>query len=346
MCYNVCIPNERYLILTMEQNQTTAKKQNLKKKRILVLVGTLLVFLLLVLLNSIDFESTPVQEETYAPYVPETYSPALFADPDFESDIFKDSDYQKLDHTISYSYNGQIVSLENDLKTGDFESYDSPFDQFFVRYFTALAQGFRGSNNKTEGFNAFYSDVYYRTHKTFGEFAPQKVYDIDVRRRSDEQIIESEEKEEDAIYIGCTLTSFEVRYKIYRNDGTFRRDITGDDVIVQYIDLLRDKSGNLTINSVGYGRHKITEKDNSIITLILPLVWIVLTLVSLVLFFILKKRNLLLTTAGAFVTFLVSITGSLLWQAVTFGAVILLLLVILLLHRKKKTAPEDANENE
>lgn len=316
----------------MEQN---TKPKNMNKKRLIILLAALGVLLILVLLNSIDFEKTPTEEAPEAPYVPETYYAYYFVDPDYESNIFENAEYTKLDRTISYTYNGQTVDLKNNLKTGSAEIYDPPFGDFFAKYFAALAKGFDGSSNTKLGFNAYYSEVYFRSHKPFGQFAPQKVYDIDVRRVSDLQTITSEEKEEDAIYVGCTLTSFEVRYRIYQNDGTFRRDILGDDILVQYIDLLGDQSGNYTINSVGYGRHVVAEPDDSILPLILPIVWIVLTLVALVLFFILKKKPLLLASAVTFVTFLVSISGSILWQFVAFGVLTAALVLYLILKRRK-----------
>ena len=196
----------------MEQNQ---KNKNLKKKRLLVIIGAFAVLLLLVLLNSIDFESSPTEEAPEPPYTPDTYYAYYFVDPDYESNIFENPDYKKLDHSIAYTYNNQTVDLKNNLKNNDHESYDVPFAAFFVEYFTALAKG-----NANGNFDSFYSDVYFRTHKSFGNFAPQKVYDIDVARVGDPQTITSEEKEEDVIYIGCTLTSFEVRYRIFQNDGT------------------------------------------------------------------------------------------------------------------------------
>ena len=72
----------------MEQN---TKPQNLKKKRLIVLIGTLAVLLILVLLNSIDFEKSPTENTPEAPYVPETYYAYYFVDPDYESNIFENS---------------------------------------------------------------------------------------------------------------------------------------------------------------------------------------------------------------------------------------------------------------
>ena len=320
----------------MEQN---TKPKNMNKKRIFALVGAFLVLLLLVLLNSIDFESTPTEEAPEAPYVPDTYYAYYFVDPDYESNIFENAEYKKLDKSISYTYNGQTVDLKNNLQNNGHESYDSPFAAFFVEYFTALAKG-----NANGSFDSFYSEVFFRTHKSFANFAPQKVYDIDVRRMTDPQTITSEEKEEDTKYIGYSLTSFEVRYRIYQNDGTFRRDILDEDILVQYIDLLGDKSGNYTINSVGYGRHKVTPPSNSLLPLILPIVWIVLSLVALVLAFILKKKVFLLSAAVTFITFLVSISGSILWQFVAFAILAASLAVYLVWKHKKK--PEPAEESE
>ena len=336
-CATIEQNTEKKVIRTpMEQN---TKPKSLQKKRLIFLIGIVALLLVLVLLNSIDFESSPSEEAPEAPYVPETYFAYHFVDPDYESNIFENPEYQKLDHSISYTYNNQTVDLKNNLKNTQHESYDVPFAKFFVEYFTSLAKG-----NKGGDFDAFYSDVYFRTHKSFGNFAPQKVHDIDVQRITDPQTITHEEKEEDAIYVGYTLTSFEVRYRIYQNDGTFRRDILGDDILVQYIDLLGDKNGNYTINSVGYGRHKVSLPEESLLPLILPIVWIVLSIVGLVLFIIFKKKEILLASAVTFVTFLVSISGSLVWQFVSFGILAVAFAQYLILKRKKKPTQTETVE--
>ena len=121
----------------MEQNN---QPQNMNKKRLIILLAALGVLLLLVLLNSIDFEKTPTEEAPEAPYVPDTYYAYYFVDPDYESNIFENAEYKKLDRTISYTYNGQTVDLKNSLKTGSAENYDSPFGNFFAKYFAALAK--------------------------------------------------------------------------------------------------------------------------------------------------------------------------------------------------------------
>ena len=324
----------------MNQSATITKKKNLKKKRLIVLFAALAVLLLLIFLNTLDFESSPTEQAPPAPYAPETYPIFDFCEPDYESNIFDNPEYKVLDHSIHYTFNNQSVSLNNTLKTLDHESYDPDFDAFFVNYFTALAKGVKTSAD-TMAFNAFYSDVYFRNHTSFTRFAPQKVYDIDIVRRTNEQIITSEEKEEDAIYVGSTLTSFEVRYKIYQNDGTFRRDIISDDVIVQYIDLLRH-DGKLTINAIGYARHSAAPADDSLLPLILPLVWLVLAIVCIVLFIIIKKLPYALCAACLFVTFLVSMSGPLLWQFVVFGILgVATTLFLLLRHRKAKKQPTE-----
>jgi len=79
--------------------------------------------------------------------------------------------------------------------------------------------------------------------------------------------------------------------------------------------------------------------------LILPIVWIVLSLVAIVLFFILKKKEILLASTVTFVTFLLSISGSLLWQFVAFG-VLAAVFVLYLILKQRYAQKENTETNE
>lgn len=302
--------------------------ENLKKKRLLVLLGVLLATAVLVLLNMVDF--TPaVDDVTTEPYTPETQPIQNFY-PAPEGDIFKNQGYLRLDRTLHYTYNSQTVSPDRNNR------FDQPYDAFFLDYFEALQKG----DAKT--LNALCSEVYFRTHDKLSSISPQMVYDLEIIRTGDPVIITEAEKEEDKAYLGDSLVFFEVRYKIYQNDGSFRRDIVDDEVIPQIFTLLIGDDGRLSLNAISYFRPTQPSggdrADGELLSLVMPLVWLVLFVVLLVTALIVKKRLLLSLTLSALVTFLVSIKGMLLLQVLSFLLVTVACFFLLKLIKAKKKA--------
>lgn len=104
---------------------------------------------------------------------------------------------------------------------------------FFKEYFAALEAG------DADAYNALFTASYRAEHGDKEKFTPQMIYDIEVERIA--QTI-----------IGNTSTyDFNVYYKIYRNDGTFRNDVYSDAVrgIRLVID---DTEGKFKISALKY----------------------------------------------------------------------------------------------
>ena len=139
---------------------------------------------------------------------------------------------------------------------------------------------------------------------------------------------------------------FEVTYSIFKNDGSFRRDITDDDKITQIFTLLCDKNGNdPRLNSISYWQNDNTATDSpSLLPLILPLVWLGVTVVSLLVILVLKKKPLLAIPLAAFIAFLVSTGAVLLWQILAFVLTLALCVLAYFLSKNKKK-PSIENED-
>ena len=180
-----------------------------RKKKILFVAAVLGVLLVLVFLSTLEIPSPSDTDADETAFTPVTHPPQNFYDPP-EGDIFTLPEYLALDRTIEYTFGGESHEISETWLP------DSPFDRFFLSYFSALQQGFSGGDTQS-GFNAFYSAVYFRRNSPFPAFSPQMVYDIEVERLTDPQTITAADTEEDAAYLGCTLTTFAVRYKIFRN---------------------------------------------------------------------------------------------------------------------------------
>ena len=173
------------------------------------------------------------------------------------------------------------------------------------------------------------------------------VYDIEVERLTDPQTITAADTEEDAAYLGCTLTTFAVRYKIFRNDGSFRRDIVDEDVLPQIVTLLTDKSGRVTINAVSYYQIQgdpADKEDESLLPYILPLVWLVLVLVALVLLLLLRKKYLLAPLLSSAAAFLLSLRFSAAIQLSVFFPLLALMLALFFFLAVRKKKKNDSAE--
>ena len=301
--------------------------ESLKKKRLIALVAVIIAFVILALLNTIDFTGTP-SVSTNAPYAPDTL-PDIDFYPAPDGDLSMDKNYVKEDRTPSYTSADQTV---DDLS----ESLDSPYSNFFVTYLDALKRG------DHTALNALHSEVYFRNHAPYGSFSRQLLYDVEIRYLYKDKITTAE-SEADRQYVGRYLTYFEVEYKIYHNDGSFRRDIVDDMAIVQIFTLLPDQNGsNLRLNSISYYRPNLpSDADKpSILPLVMPLVFAAMTVISLVVFLIVKKHFAAALTVSSFAAFLVSIKFTLVWQITAF--VFVFALAFELLHYlKKKKAPKD-----
>ncbi len=316
------------------------KFSELKRNQKALLIAAFLILLigLLVLLNTIDFNDFQTSTaDTTAPYTPDTYGEFYFEEPNYTEDITKNEGYNELSHKIIYTYGSQSQEITES------NSVDV-YGDFFYEYFTSLMSGFSGSADTSVGFNAFYNEVYFKKHSSFGKFAPQKLYDISIDKLTELQRIDEAVTEEDKDYIGCYLISFEVKYKIYQNDGTFRRDIVGNEVLPQIITLIQYRNGDIKINSVSYYKNitagDSTEKE-SLLTLVLPIVWLVLTAVFVLLTVILKKKLFFASLSiSALIAFFLSIYFSPTVEIVFFlSALLVSIAVEIIVRLKKKASP-------
>lgn len=103
-------------------------------------------------------------------------------------------------------------------------------------------------NGDHESYNARFSEEYYKKHEPLERFTMQKVYDVLITKKEVEIVTDKK--------TGVNYTKYLIvlEYKIYENNGTFRRDI-GDGSRKQYI-TVTDKTGTLLIDSIGIERTK------------------------------------------------------------------------------------------
>lgn len=138
---------------------------------------------------------------------------------DFEEDIFQNQDYSELfnEGFIDFKEGSVTLGITKD------DAYKYGADTKLI--FDMLDSIIYGDNDR---YNQYFSSGYYQNHSEKSEFTMQMLYDIKIERISSEKV-----ETENGDY---TKSIFTVEYKIYKNNGTFRRDI-GEGSKKQYITL-------------------------------------------------------------------------------------------------------------
>ncbi len=206
----------------------STRKNNDKKivKRILLGIALLLVATLL-LLGVLALVSLLLEEEDLTPALP----PEAFFSADYSQNIFEDEAYMRLNRAVYYKQydSGELLTEENfkDLGTAS---------EFFYLYFDSVI---RGDSN---AYRKMLTEEYRQSDEVPEKFTMQMIYDIEVNQV---------QATGSAAYNGeeVTVYFFEVKYKIYRNNGTFRNDVASNQSTTQYYHLYSYK-GQLYLNAV------------------------------------------------------------------------------------------------
>lgn len=219
-------------IRTKEEKRARAKKAIIRTAAVIYV----LLCVLLAVYSATGIVKWNLERDIYLQKpTPQT---GVFSEIDFDADITKDEDYQKELLYITYSDNGIATVTVTD---GNFEQHDKNL-VFFNEYFTCLREG------KFKEYDTFFTKSYFdeneHTDIDFG-FTKQRIYDIVITKTSAGY-------EED----GNTYRTYEVKYKIMKNDGTFRNDIGSDETRAQYITLVTNENGTF-IRRITYNMYGI-----------------------------------------------------------------------------------------
>lgn len=261
--------------LTGRESHVGKGRCDIKKTAFLIAAVLCISLLILIcacaLLTKAEDKLNEKSEDSTAAEVTELPD-SYFFEPDYDTDISTIYEYMRLNRRIYYTRDNQRQEV-----TGKFAP--DTFAEFFYDYFSALLAGYPDADGSFDG---FFSEVYLEKNGGHSRFTPQKIYDIDVEFNS-YQSISAGEGDKNVPYDRYSLAVFDVRYKIYHNDGTYRKDIAGDSTIPQIVTLLVSPDGDLSINSVSYYRY-ITQQTgdpaDGLVSLLLPLLFGALFLFS------------------------------------------------------------------
>ncbi len=198
-----------------------------KLRRVALLVGA--VLLALVVLSGVLWLVGFLLQDS--PKRPESLSSDRFYEADYDRNIFEDPAYQRLDRSVRYlEYgSGETITEENYQSLG-------VASEFFHDYFDAIIRG------DCEAYRSFLTPYYVRTFEPSERFTMQMLYDIEVNRTQTRASAEYEGQEVPVYY-------FEVKYKIFENNGTFRDDVESNRSTTQYYELY-DLGDRLVLNAI------------------------------------------------------------------------------------------------
>lgn len=203
---------------------------NKRKKALLIWIGLLAVlaaagvffsFILPKMTEDGDDGDTGIEYNYVDDYFYEKLWVPLESRDDYE-------DYLDLDRNI-YVAKGSVTTT----MTGDNDSYFTEDELFFKTYFEVLEAG------DADAYNELLSDAYKAEYGLKGAFTPQMTYDRTIEHAG-------------TSYAGTvTYYTFNVYYKFFHNDGTFRSDVYSDAERAMQI-VIDTSEGKLKISSIQY----------------------------------------------------------------------------------------------
>ena len=218
-------------IIDSQQKRDTSKDKKRIKKIFIVVISALLALALLAGGLSL------IAKWLYPDVETEFYDDYRFFEPDYSKNILEDKVYLSLRRGINYNRYGDECVLTKDNLINLHSSAE-----FFYNYFDNIIRG------DYQNHTSFYTQEYLNTEdskKVFpipDKFTMQGIYDIHVNLYSSKTDEENKNK---------VTEIYEISYRIFENNGTFRRDILPDDTqtLVYEIYII---DGVAKINSIAY----------------------------------------------------------------------------------------------
>ena len=193
------------------EKKKLSERQKLKRAVLIVAAAFLALLLLtglLWLVNKFLPKVLPEPEDAFS-----------FYEADYDRNIFEYPAYQRLNRSVRYlEYEtGENLTEENYLTLG-------VASEFFYKYFDAIIRG------DCDAYRAYLTPHYIETYQPPELFTMQMLYNIEVNR---EQHVSTAEFEGQT----ATVHYFSVKYSIFENNGTFRRDVGSNTSTTQYYEI-------------------------------------------------------------------------------------------------------------
>ena len=213
------------------------KSLNKRKKTLIsvVIVAALLCALLYVLAVCIDkYNAQKVQSDATQQAASSNPVPSIiFYDADFDENIFENQEYMQKNAFVKYTKGGVSYYI-----TQSIDQTEDEYASFFVNYFEKVKLA---DKSYADMFSQSYEHSYDYIASPDSEFAPQMIYDIEVSR--------FETQNDHSLESDTQYAFFEVKYKIFHNNGTYRRDLP-EDGMKPLLFKLSNTGGKIKIESI------------------------------------------------------------------------------------------------
>lgn len=191
-------------------------KKERKKSKLLIITATSFLAVALLVIALVFLFPSDKGGRSNGEYYPANYDENIFLNPA----------YMEFQRDLLYSVGGieQLFSYEKDFETAD------PECKFFLDYFHTVING------EYENYKRFFVDGYFEDEP---KFTMQMIYDPYVRYHST-STDEIDGKE-------VSLLNFQVGYRIFKNNKTFRSDVDSNVEIPQIYQLIKEEDGSYRI---------------------------------------------------------------------------------------------------
>ena len=212
----------------MNNEKITATERNKRKKIAIVFIAVVLTLgilsgVLLAVMNHIEKNR---EKDPTNMYSDELHS-YIFYKPEYGLDVTTVEEYMELDRLLYYKDGAEEYGIE-----GNYEKYGKGV-VFFKEYFDTVIAG------EWEEYNELFTEHYYESNEPRNQFAPQMIYDMHITKLW---------QKNDG---GVERYAYDVCYRIYRNNGTFRNDIDSGASKTLYFELV-EEDGELKIDRITY----------------------------------------------------------------------------------------------
>lgn len=212
-----------------EKRDATVAKKRIKTTVIVVLAALLLLGAFVAVIPLLTDLIASIGEEEEA-----SFNEWLFFEPDYSRDILSDDVYLSLNRRVYYDRFGEVIAVPS---ADPLDSSDSA--AFFYRYFDCLVKG------DHQSYPSFFTEECIKKDPALipESFTMQAVYDINVK------LFNSSAKQ--TAYGEVRAEIYEVSYRIFENNGTFRTDILPDETrtLVFEVYVIGEE---VKINSIGH----------------------------------------------------------------------------------------------
>ncbi len=225
--------NQKKQAESTKKRDTTADKKRIKKIFIIIAI----VFAVLAIISAFIPVVTDLLQDGYDEV---SYNPMAFYEVDYTFDVRTDELYQKQNRSIYYNrYGDERVLTESNVTD------ISPAAMMFHDYINCIIDG------DYSKYPSFFTEEC-KNNENFklpAQFTTQGLYDINITLHSS-SVAEDEEN--------AVVEIYEVRYRIFKNNGSFRNDILPDETRTLVFEL-KIKDGSAIINAIAHRTDKTSE---------------------------------------------------------------------------------------